>query len=109
MGILAADLLHMPLFVPSRQYNNSQSDFITWMGGDYDNLNIVARYNLIYNAALMVECGLGNAVCIDHLADTSPDSPLTFLPLFPKLSPGLCLCGRNTDCFQSRNNYFWRY
>jgi DNA-binding transcriptional LysR family regulator len=89
--LTAADLLNIPLFVPSRQYNNSQSDFITWMGGNYDNLNIVARYNLIYNAALMVECGLGNAICIDHLADTSPDSPLTFRPLFPEIKSRLVL------------------
>jgi DNA-binding transcriptional LysR family regulator len=90
-SLTAADLLNMPLLATSRQYNNSQSDFITWMGSDYANLNIVARYNLIYNAALMVECGLGNAICIDHLADISSDSPLTFRPLFPEIKSRLVL------------------
>jgi DNA-binding transcriptional LysR family regulator len=89
--LTAADLLNMPLLATSRHYNDSQSDFITWMGRDYNSLNIVARYNLIYNASLMVECGLGNAICIDHLADTSSDSPLTFRPLFPEIQSRLVL------------------
>jgi DNA-binding transcriptional LysR family regulator len=39
----------------------------------------------------MVECGLGNAICIDHLADTSSDSPLAFRPLFPEIKSRLVL------------------
>jgi DNA-binding transcriptional LysR family regulator len=89
--LTAADLLTMPLLASSRQYNGAQTGFITWMGEDYKKLNIVARYNLIYNAALMVECGLGNAICIDHLADTSSESALTFRPLAPEIPSRLVL------------------
>jgi DNA-binding transcriptional LysR family regulator len=39
----------------------------------------------------MVECGLGNAICIDHLADTSSDSPLTFRPFSPEIKSRLVL------------------
>jgi DNA-binding transcriptional LysR family regulator len=89
--LTAADLLDMPLLISSRQNNNSHSALFTQMGIDYDKLNIIARYNLIYNASLMVECGLGNAICIDHLADTSADSPLTFRPFSPEIKSRLVL------------------
>ncbi len=48
-------------------------------------LHIAGTYNLIYNASLMVEDGLGYALCFDRLVNTSGDSPLTFRPLMPQL------------------------
>ena len=45
----------------------------------------------IYNAALMVEEGLGCALVLDGLADTSSDSPLTFRPLFPAFTAEVAL------------------
>jgi DNA-binding transcriptional LysR family regulator len=89
--LTADDLLDMPLLISSRQNNNSHSALFTHIGVDYEKLNIVARYNLIYNASLMVECGLGNAICIDHLADISADSPLTFRPFSPEIKSRLVL------------------
>lgn len=44
-------------------------------------LNIVATYNLIYNASLLVEEGLGYAVCLDKLIKITDDGPLCFIPL----------------------------
>ncbi len=49
-------------------------------------LNVIATYNLIYNASLMVEDGLGLAICFDHLLNTTGDSALTFRPLLPSLT-----------------------
>ena len=48
-------------------------------------LNIVATYNLIYNASLMVEDGLGYAVCFDRLINTTGDSRLCVRPLVPRM------------------------
>ncbi len=39
-----------------------------WLGGNYEKLNIIATYNLLYNASLMVEGGLGYALCLDVLS-----------------------------------------
>ncbi|MBQ8973743.1 MAG: LysR family transcriptional regulator [Clostridia bacterium] len=52
-------------------------------------LNIVATYNLIYNASLMVEEGMGYAVGLDRLINTSGDSNLRFIPFAPKLTSNL--------------------
>nr|WP_316614821.1 LysR family transcriptional regulator [uncultured Ruminococcus sp.] len=49
-------------------------------------LRIAATYNLIYNASLMVEDGIGCAISFDQLVDTSERSPLCFRPLFPEIS-----------------------
>lgn len=48
-------------------------------------LNIIATYNLIYNASLMVEDGVGYALCFDKLINTTGDSKLTFRPVTPPL------------------------
>ena len=49
-------------------------------------LHISGTYNLIFNASLMVEDGLGYALCFDRLINTTGDSPLTFRPLIPQLN-----------------------
>lgn len=48
-------------------------------------INIIGTYNLIYNASLMVEDGLGLALCFDKILNTTGESPLTFRPLIPEL------------------------
>ena len=48
-------------------------------------LNVVGTYNLIYNASLMVEDGLGLALCFDGLVGTGSGSALRFVPLVPEL------------------------
>ncbi len=46
--------------------------------GDY---RIVATYNLLYNASLLVKAGVGIALCLGNIIDTSyPESDLTFVP-----------------------------
>lgn len=60
-----------------------------WLGDLANNLNIVATYNLLYNAAIMVREGLGAALCIDGIADTSDSSPLCFRPLYPPVESSL--------------------
>ena len=85
--IESEDLINIPLF-SSRQYlvKNLISG---WLGFDFEKLNIVGTYNLLYNASIMVEEGLGYALCIDKLINMSGDSKLCFKPLKPKLEAGI--------------------
>ena len=53
---------------------------------EMSSLNIVATYNLIYNASLLVEDGLGYAICFDRLINTTGDSNLCVRPLFPRMA-----------------------
>ena len=52
---------------------------------EMSSLNIVATYNLIYNASLLVEDGLGYAICFDKLINTTGDSPLCMRPIVPAI------------------------
>lgn len=89
--IRRSDLLDVPLLFSKQAVRRtaSMNEFTAWFGDDYDKLNVVATFNLIYNASIMVEEGLGYAVGLDRLVNTGPDSNLCFRPLSPKLESGL--------------------
>ena len=52
---------------------------------DLSSLNIVATYNLIYNASILVEDGLGVAICFDKLINTTGESQLCIKPIIPRM------------------------
>ena len=57
---------------------------LQWLGREPSQLSIVATYNLVYNASLLVDEGLGYALCFDKLINTQGSS-LTFRPLAPPM------------------------
>lgn len=70
-----ADILSYPL-ITSAQTNNDLRELAGL--GDY---HIVATYNLLYNASLLVKAGLGIAICLGDIINTSyTDSELKFMP-----------------------------
>ncbi|WP_286782822.1 LysR family transcriptional regulator [Streptococcus sp. UBA4344] len=70
-----ADILSYPL-ITSAQTNNDLRELAGL--GDY---HIVATYNLLYNASLLVKAGLGIAICLGDIINTSyADSELKFIP-----------------------------
>lgn len=75
-------LKQMPLLASSRT-SYTESFLSQWLGESTDNLNIVATYNLIFNAVFLVEAGVGNAICLNNLVSVPDDSPLCFRPLYP--------------------------
>ena len=91
------DLWNQPLLL-SRQAIGKDS-LSNWFKRDYSTLNIIATYNLIYNASLMVDEGLGYAVGLDKLVNTSGDSSLCFRPLEPKLEVNLYIVWKKFQVF----------
>lgn len=57
-----------------------------WMGAEIQAIDVVVTYNLVGNAALAVEEGLGVAVAYDNLVRISPQGELCFRPLDPPLA-----------------------
>lgn len=78
--ISLSDLKHIPIIV-----SRASIDYMTGTGVLSD-ITVVATYNLIYNASLMVEDGLGYALCFDKLIHTGEGSALTFRPLDRSIS-----------------------
>lgn len=106
--IYKEDLRTVPLLC-SRQAVLSQrhgNAFAAWFGADFDKLNIVSTYNLIYNAAVMVEEGVGYAVTLDNLANTSAASDLCFRPLSPRLESGLNVVWKKYQVFSPAAEIF---
>ncbi|OYQ67958.1 LysR family transcriptional regulator [Aerococcus sp. 1KP-2016] len=90
------DLTNLPLIVSKQAFANKE--FSGWYGESLDKLNIVASYNLIYNASLLVEAGLGYALALDKLVNTTgANSPLRFVPLSPQLTAPLQLIWKSHD------------
>lgn len=88
---ITQDLLaQMPLITSSR-ISYTEAFLSQWFSGNAESLNIVAHYNLIFNAVFLVESGLGNAICLNDLITLSDDSPLCFRPLSPPSYAGLTL------------------
>jgi len=54
---------------------------------------------LINNAALMVEEGVGYALCLDKLINTTGESNLCFRPLAPRLEAHLYLVWKKYQVF----------
>ena len=76
------DLWDKPLIV-SHQRGDDQY-LSRWLQKELASLNIVATYNLVFNASLLVDEGIGYAICFDNLINTT-GSRLCFRPLSPKL------------------------
>lgn len=91
------DLYAEPLLL-SRQIMDG-SPFLTWMGRSLSQLNVVSTHNLIYNASLMVAEGLGVAVTLDGLINTTGDSRLCYRPLSPRLEVELLLIWKRYQTF----------
>ena len=86
-------LTDLPLIV-SRQ--GATAEMPEWFVKNYDRLNIVATYDLLYNASVLVKEGIGCALGFDKLVDTGADSVLCFRPLSPRMeSPMHLIWNRN--------------
>lgn len=87
----AQDLAGIPLLVSSQRtvLHNLQQ----WLKLREEQLHIVGRYNLLFNAALLVEEGVGCAVCLDKLL-IGEHRGLRFVPLLPQLDMGIDLAWR---------------
>ena len=89
------------------QQSVAHNEFAGWLGREPERLNVVATYNLIFNASLLVEAGLGYAITIDKLVNTA-GSPLVFRPFEPKLEGRLSLVWKKYHAFSRAAELFVR-
>ena len=102
-AISPADLAALPLIF-SRQVLDEREEgngLAEWFGPYWGRLNIVATFNLCYNAAVMARQGVGYVLSLDKLVDTSQESPLCFRPLSPPLESGLDLVWKKYQVFSA--------
>lgn len=105
-SICAEDLWDKPLII-SHQTTIS-NEMIAWLRKDISQLNIVATYDLLYNASRFVKMGFGYVIALDKLINTSGDSNLCFRLLYPASEAGLCIVWKKYQVFSRAAEQFLR-
>ncbi|MGI6254738.1 MAG: LysR family transcriptional regulator [Acutalibacter sp.] len=90
-GIPLEELRELPLIVSRQGATNEMPD---WLRQNYDRLHIVATYDLIFNASILVREGLGYALGFDKLVHTGEESALCFRPIVPEITSPMRLIWR---------------
>lgn len=102
--ISSNNIKNIPLI--ASQQTLVRNEISGWSGFDFNRLNIVATYNLVYNASLMVDEGFGYALCLDKLVNTSENSNLCFKPLYPQLESHLDIVWKKNQVFSKAAEKF---
>lgn len=102
------DMLDVPLIASRYMIRQERvgNPYQNWFGGNLEKLNVVATYNLIYNAAILVESGLGCAITIDKLVNVTRYSSLCFRPFSPLLESGLDIVWKKYQVFSPAATLF---
>ncbi len=87
------------------QQSLEHNEFSGWIGLEAEKLNVVSTYNLIYNATLFVEAGIGYAVTIEKLVNTQ-GRKLVFRALSPKMESRLSLVWKKYHVFSPAAELF---
>ncbi|GAA6315552.1 MULTISPECIES: LysR family transcriptional regulator [Anaerostipes] len=80
-----------------------------WFQCQVTDLNITTAYNLIYNASLLVDEGLGYAVGLDKIINTSHSSLCFRSPLAPKLEEEMSILWKKHQIFSRPAEKFLTY
>lgn len=109
-AITADDLAGQPL-ISSRLMGRQDSLDLRhplgrWFQQDLRPLNIAATYSLLYNASLMVEDGLGYALCLGGIINTAGESGLCFRPLTPEVPAHMGIVWKKHQVFSKAAEYF---
>lgn len=95
-AVEAEDLWNLPLISSRQALEGGQLS--SWLRIDAAKLRLVGTYNLLFNAALMVEAGTGYAICLDGIINTA-GSALCFRPLQPALESNVDLAWQKYQVF----------
>ena len=83
-----------------------KNEIAGWIGGNERKLNIKVTYNLINNAALLVEEGGGYALTFKDLIRDDENSPLCFKELSPQLDVGIHIAWKKYHVFSNQAETF---
>lgn len=104
--ITAEDLIGEPLIISRQAFHNS--DFEEFFLCGQEKLNIVATYNLLFNGSIMVDEGMGYAICFDKIINVSGDSNLCFRPLSPRIEASMSIVWKKYQVHSKITEHFLR-
>lgn len=95
--ITPEDLRDKPLIVSRQSIHDCTLHTI--LGCDQEKLNVVASYNLLFNGSLMVDEGIGYAICLDKIINVTGNSNLCFRPLSTKAEADMHIVWKKYQVF----------
>lgn len=102
--ITPKDLDNIPII--RSKHTMKKNELFDWFTKDAKNINVVATYNLIYNASILVKEGLGYAFGLDKLINTTGESDLCFRPLKPSIETSLAVVWKQYHAFSKAAECF---
>ena len=102
--IYVQDLRSYPLILPKRE--NARNEVLNWMECDESHLNIPVNYNLLSNVALLVEAGIGSAVCLDGALSIHCSPDICFRSVFPEHTTRSVLLWKKNHLFHPAASLF---
>lgn len=103
-SIRPEDLWDKPLIISNQ--DDSKAALTAWLSRELSGLEIVATYNLLFNASLMVEEGLGYAIGLDKIINTAGNDNLCFRPLSPQTEAGMHIVWKKYQVFSKASEKF---
>lgn len=103
-AITPNDLLSRQIIMTNQAM--AEGELSGWSGGSYQKYNIAATYNLLYNAAILVEENVGIALCIENIIRDYEENPLCFRPLEPQVNVGLDIVWKKHYIFSKAAEIF---
>lgn len=98
--ITVDDIRKYALLMPKRE--KALSHILNWMKCEEKDLQIQAYYNLLSNAALLVEAGMGCAVCLEGALSVHASPDICFRQVMPEHMTGsVILWKRNHRLFRA--------
>lgn len=103
--ITKEDIYDKPL-ICSIQSMKKGSRLNSWLGENNVDFNVNVKYNLIYNASLAVKAGMGYALGLNNIINTTGESELCFRPLYPALHTHLDIIWKKYSVFSKPAQIF---
>ena len=102
--ITVEEIRQYPLIMPGRE--NAKNEVLHWMQCEEKHLNIPVYYNLLSNAALLVEAGMGCAVCLDGALSIHADPGLCFRRILPEHTTRSVILWKKNHLFSQAASLF---
>ena len=97
--VTAEDIRKEPLIVSNEIYQSRTLSVLT--ESPREEVNISATYSLLYNASILVRDGMGIAIGLDRIINTSGDCSLSFRPLHPAQTVGMSIVWKRSQVFST--------
>lgn len=100
-----SDLLEIPLILSRQGITNEMPD---WFQKNREKLNVVATYDLLFNASVFVREGIGCALSFDKLVNTDSDDVLCFRPIDPPVKSPMRIIWKLNQIFSRPAELFFQ-